>query len=90
MDNIKIERLEKNELDKLGVFSWPIWEKEVSTFDWEYSNREQCYILDGEVVVEPENGDPVSFGEGDFVTFPKGMKCVWKIAKAVKKHYNFG
>ena len=27
---------------------------------------------------------------GDFVTFPKGMDCVWKISKGVRKHFNFG
>ncbi|RKX55019.1 MAG: cupin, partial [Thermotoga sp.] len=26
-------------------------------------------------------------GEGDFVTFPKGMKCTWKVLKPIKKKY---
>ena len=28
-----------------GVFSWPIWEKEISTFPWTYDNSETCYFL---------------------------------------------
>ncbi|HIA31193.1 MAG TPA: DUF861 domain-containing protein [Candidatus Marinimicrobia bacterium] len=28
--------------------------------------------------------------DGDFVVFPKGLKCRWKVMKPVRKHYNFG
>jgi hypothetical protein len=34
MDNIKIERKTEQDLQQMGVFSWPTWEKEVSVFDW--------------------------------------------------------
>ena len=64
--------------------------KEVSEFPWEYDETETCYILDGEVVVIPENGSPVSFGKGDLVVFSRGLKCRWRITKAVRKHYRFG
>ncbi len=89
MDKIRIEKKDRKDLEKMGVFLWPTWEKEVSTFDWHYDETEQCYILEGQVRVEPQDGKPVEFGPGDFVTFPKGMDCVWKIAKGVRKHYNF-
>ena len=26
---------------------------------------------------------------GDFVTFKKGLKCMWLIRKPIKKHYKF-
>ncbi len=42
----------------------------------------------GEVVVTPDNGEPVSIKAGDFVTFPKGMSCVWDVKADFKKHYN--
>ena len=90
MDEIKIEKLDKEELERRGIFSWPIWEKEPSTFDWHYGDQETCYILEGEIRVEPKNGEPVEIKPGDFVTFPKGMDCVWKISKGVRKHFNFG
>lgn len=89
MSEIKIEKPEKDKLTQMGVYSWPIWEKEVSTFDWHYDQTEVCYILAGSIRVEPRNGVPVEFGPGDFVTFPKGMDCVWKISKPVRKHYTF-
>jgi len=70
---------------------WPIWKCDVSQFDWEYSQVEKCLILEGQVVImdRPDSGQAVTFGQGDYVVFPNGLKCVWKIEKAVKKHYDF-
>jgi len=87
---IHVEKPSEQKLNDLNVRSWPIWEKEVSEFPWQYDEKETCYILDGEVVVTPEKGTPVGFGKGDLVIFDKGLKCSWKINKAVQKHYRFG
>jgi uncharacterized cupin superfamily protein len=90
MERIRIEKPNAEKLEQLGVSSWPIWEKEVSRFDWSYDEQETCYFLEGKVRVEPEGGEAVEFGKGDLVTFPKGMNCVWDISNPVKKHYKFG
>jgi len=87
---IHVEKPSEDKLEKLGADSWPIWEKEVSEFQWEYDETETCYIIEGEVVVIPDNGNPVKFGKGDLVVFSEGLRCRWKIIKAVKKHYKFG
>jgi hypothetical protein len=42
------------------------------------------------VVVTPEEGEPVTVGEGDLVTFPEGMDCTWKVREPVRKHYRLG
>jgi hypothetical protein len=86
---IKVQKLGQETLKKMGVFAWPIWTKEVSRFDWHYDSMEECYLLEGEVTVETEGGKKVSFGKGDFVTFPEGLSCVWDVKKPVRKHYNF-
>ena len=86
---IRIEKLAQEEIEKRGISSWPIWEKEVSRFDWHYDNIEECLILEGKVTVETEGGEKVEFGKGDFVTFPKDLSCVWDIKEPVRKHYNF-
>lgn len=86
---IEVKKMSENDLKDMGVFSWPIWEKEESQFDWSYSDKESCYLLEGDVDVWTEHGN-VHFEKGDFVVFPKGLNCIWKIHKAVKKHYNFG
>ena len=71
-----------------GITSWSIWTCEASEFDWEYSENESCYLLEGEVEVTT-NWETLNFGKGDFVKFPKGLQCKWKVTKAVKKHYQF-
>jgi uncharacterized cupin superfamily protein len=86
---IEIRKPNMEDMEKQGVMSWPIWEKEISRFDWHYDETEECYLLEGKVVVETEDGEKVKFGRGDFVTFPKGLSCAWDIKKPVKKHYNF-
>ncbi len=76
-------------LDKMGVYEWPVWEKEVSCFPWTYESRETCYILDGEAVVSPDGGDPVTIRAGEIVIFPSGMSCSWDVRSPVRKHYCF-
>ena len=70
--------------------SWPIWEKEVSEFPWEYDTKETCLLLEGDVTVKNEEGKEFHFKKGDYVIFPKGMKCTWKINREVRKHYKMG
>lgn len=77
-------------LDVIGVYDWPIWNKEPSTFSWTYDQKETCYLLEGEAVVTPTDGEPVTIIEGDLVMFPAGMSCIWEIRQAVSKHYRFG
>lgn len=90
MEKIKIEKLSEQDLKDRGIFNWPIWEKEVSRFDWHYDTEEQCYFLEGKLRIEPKDGEPVEIGAGDFVTFPEGLDCTWDISQDLKKHYNFG
>jgi uncharacterized protein len=91
MNGIKVDH---NPTAKLladrNLTSWPIWEKEVSEFPWHYDERETCYLLEGDVIVTPDGGEPVRFGKGDLVTFPQGMSCKWKVLEPVRKHYRFG
>jgi uncharacterized protein len=87
--SIQVRKLSEEELNSLGVFTWPTWQCGVSEFDWSYDDRETCYLLEGEVTVETE-GKSVSFAKGDFVIFPQGLKCVWKVTAPVRKHYRFG
>ena len=86
--NIVITKLSEHEMIEMGVRSWPIWSCEVSEFDWEYSDEESCLLLDGEVEVNSEF-EVVRFSAGDFVIFPRGLRCHWKVIRPVRKHYSF-
>lgn len=90
MEKIKQESNPSPErLEELGVTKWPIWTKTASDFPWSYEKTETCFFLEGEVVVTPKNGEPVTMGKGDLVTFPKGMSCRWEIKSPVRKHFTF-
>ena len=90
MRKIKIERdPSEGRLNQMGVREWGIWTKEVSEFPWTYDSTETCYVLEGEVTVTPEGGEPVQIAAGDLVTFPRGMSCTWKVTKPIRKHYIF-
>ncbi len=85
---IEVHKLSEAEIREKGIYSWPVWTCEISEFDWEYDAKESCLLLEGEVEVISDQGK-VQFGAGDFVVFPKGLKCYWKVTKAVRKHYSF-
>lgn len=86
---IKVEKPTDQILSNMGVKNWPIWTKEVSSFDWHYDEPEICYFLEGQVEVSTPSGS-VRFGQGDLVTFPQGLDCTWHVKKPVRKHYKFG
>ena len=90
MSDIQIERdLSQGELEGRGVFQWPVWEKEESVFPWTYDATEFCYVVEGEVRVIPDAGDPVIVTAGDYVTFPAGMSCTWEVLVPIRKHFTF-
>lgn len=68
----------------------PIWQCGISEFDWDYTQTETCYIIEGQVTVKDRPDDnEVSFSAGDMVIFPNGLSCVWKVKSPVVKHYKF-
>jgi uncharacterized cupin superfamily protein len=88
MKKVIIQKLSKESIDSKGIRKWPIWEKEISRFDWQYEGDEECLILKGEVNVETKDETYV-IKAGDFVTFKKGLKCIWDVKSPIRKHYNF-
>lgn len=86
---ITLENPDHARLEQLGVYHWPIWEKEESDFEWYYDETEMCYIIQGHIIVTPEGGQSMEILPGQLVTFHKGLKCRWQILKAVRKYYDF-
>jgi uncharacterized cupin superfamily protein len=85
---IKVEK--PTEQQVAAMRGCPTWSKEVSSFDWTYDAPETCYLLAGDVVVTTEDGQVVTFGAGDLVTFPAGLTCRWEVRQPVHKHYRMG
>ncbi|MFH1520001.1 MAG: cupin domain-containing protein [Candidatus Omnitrophota bacterium] len=95
MSEVKIEKLEKEKIKQLGIpetpentDDWSVWECDPSNFDWEYDDKEICYLYEGEVTVKTPSGE-TKIQAGDLVTFPKGLKCNWNVQKKVRKVYKF-
>lgn len=75
--------------EKETCSSWPIWTCQPSNFEWQYTEKETCLIIEGEVTIT-DGKNSVSFGPGALVIFPNDLECIWNVKKAVKKYYNFG
>ncbi|HAM98060.1 MAG TPA: cupin [Marinilabiliales bacterium] len=86
--DIIVKKLTEAEYRKMGVQNWPIWEKEISLFDWSYDEKEQFFLIEGEVKIKTKEAE-YNVQPGDFVVCPKGLACEWEITKYVKKHYQF-
>lgn len=86
---ISIHRPSSKELRDRGVDDWEIWEKGPSIFYYHYDENEECYFLEGDVLVVTPSGEEMHIHAGDFVMFPKGLDCTWNITGAVRKHYRF-
>ncbi|MDR3012645.1 MAG: cupin domain-containing protein [Chitinispirillales bacterium] len=76
------------EAEKNDMASKSVWGCGVSEFNWHYDSEETALITEGEVEVSYDGGN-VSIVAGDYVVFPKGLSCVWKVTKPIKKHYVF-
>lgn len=87
---MKIEIKKPAEEEIKEAKSWPVWEKEVSEFPWEYGEDEVFLVVEGKATVTTEDGEKVTLCKGDYVKMPRGLKCTWNIEEAIKKHYNFG
>jgi uncharacterized cupin superfamily protein len=85
-----MQKKKPTEEEVASTESWGTWRKEPSEFPWSYDVRETCLILEGKATVISANGQEMSFGAGDLVTFEAGLDCTWKIEETISKRYFFG
>jgi hypothetical protein len=76
-------------LKELDVANWEIWEKEVSSFPIDFDETETAYVLEGEIIVTPAEGEPVRIVPGDLVSFHAGLESQWEVIKPLRKHYSY-
>jgi uncharacterized cupin superfamily protein len=64
-----------------------LWTCEPGEFDFQFAWDEFVHILEGEVTLTEEGGDIITLRPGDAAHFPFGVKCHWKVTKAVRKFF---
>jgi uncharacterized protein len=64
-----------------------VWTCTAGKFTWDYGWDEFVMVLEGEAVVTPEGGKPLTLGVGDFGYFPVGVKVEWHVPKYIRKTF---
>ena len=64
-----------------------VWTCTAGKFTWDYGWDEFVMVLEGEAVVTPEGGKPLTLGVGDFGYFPMGLKVEWHVLKYIRKTF---
>jgi len=83
-----IEIVKPTEQQLQMVSQWPVWQHHPAQFDWDYTQREMFYIVEGRAQLSGPMGE-FSLQAGDLVTVPACGQLQWQISEAVKKHYKF-
>lgn len=86
ISDIRVSEIDEEEIEKKKVREWSVWTKKPSRFDWYYDRKETCYLVEGKAIVETRN-NRVVIQAGDYVEFPAGLNCTWKVLEPIKKYY---
>lgn len=88
MKNVQVYRLSGDERDRRGVQAWDVWEKDASESEWSYTVEEHCFVERGSARII-HHGATLDVREGDYVVFPVGMTCTWKVPGPLTVRYAF-
>lgn len=64
-----------------------IWEATPGTYHATYSGWEFIHIMQGEVIITPEGGEPKMCIAGDAVMIEAGFVGTWEIKEKIIKHF---
>jgi mannose-6-phosphate isomerase-like protein (cupin superfamily) len=91
-----VSKATEEQLKELDVENWPTWTT-AGNPKYEvgktaplkvYDCNELSYIISGKMEIIPqETGEPVLVQAGDFVTFPDGFPCQWRVLEEINKHW---
>ena len=68
---------------------WKIWDCPVTEFCLDFDETEKANILEGEIVVTPDDEPSVIVVPEDYVVLPTGLKSMWKVTKPLRKHFSY-
>jgi homoserine kinase type II len=91
-----VAKATEEQLKEMDVANWPTWSTKGNakyavgqTAPLKvYDTNELSYIISGKMEIIPEEtGEPVLVQAGDFVTFPEGFPCQWRVLEEINKHW---
>jgi hypothetical protein len=62
-----------------------LWRSEPQSFPYPFNADETIHALEGELVIDLENGEQVTLRAGDIASFTKGTKSTWTVTEPFKK-----
>lgn len=66
-------------------FSMTLWDCTAGRFHWAYGCDEMVHVVEGEVIVEDEQGRRRTLRAGDVALFQAGTRAVWEVPEYVRK-----
>lgn len=63
------------------------WEATPGTYRASYYEFEFVHLIEGQITITPDGGEPITIKPGDAITIEPGFQGVWKIERPVKKHF---
>lgn len=70
-----------------GETSSGLWECSPGRWRRQLVQAEFCHFFEGELVFEPDAGEPIHIKAGDAVFFPANSHGVWDIRQTARKFY---
>jgi uncharacterized protein len=70
-----------------GKFSAGIWSGAPGRWRVAYTEHELCHLIEGEVVLEGDDGSVARYRAGDSFVVPAGFTGVWEVVTAARKLY---
>ena len=60
---------------------WRVLGELPAPFAYDFELNETIHVLEGEVVIDVENGPSLELGPGDVASFAAGSRAVWRISR---------
>jgi uncharacterized cupin superfamily protein len=70
-----------------GAMISGVWEATQGTYHASYAKNEFVHLLEGEIIITPDKGEPMEVGPGDAFVVEAGFEGTWQIKKPVRKHF---
>jgi len=64
------------------------WEATPGTYHAIYKEYEFVHLLEGHIIITPDDGDPVSVKAGDTFVVESNFSGTWQIIEAVRKYFD--